>query len=252
MVAIIPNFRLQSQLMRLPLQIKPFPSAYMAARILHHHTPDLIILDEDQSSMTGFDVCERLRHIARFRETPILVLVRELSERNRTYAQTTRVTKLILKPPKEEDFVPFLPGGVRPDLSPIEEEVAYAELQRRRDGLQEGIELRGKVTFDRLFLLLEMLQRGTETGRLKLSLPKGVTGVIVIKDGQPQHAVCGVQTGLRAVSAIFSKLQGAVGFVFETADLEGLTGGMDISMENLLLEVAVTIDHSALDSAPIP
>ena len=71
---------------------------------LQDNTPNLIILDIAMPELDGIEVCNRVKHIRRFKNVPIIILTGLKDEQTLTEAKLARADKVIQKPLEGKDF----------------------------------------------------------------------------------------------------------------------------------------------------
>lgn len=71
---------------------------------LQTHTPDLAILDVTMPFLSGLEVADRIRRVARLKDVKIIVLTAMRDERTRDLARAAKVDALVLKPLEGKDF----------------------------------------------------------------------------------------------------------------------------------------------------
>lgn len=71
---------------------------------LQENTPDLIILDINMPQVSGIEVCNRIKRIRRFKDTPVIILTGLKDKRILTEARLARADRVIQKPLEGKDF----------------------------------------------------------------------------------------------------------------------------------------------------
>ena len=74
---------IQELLTPLGFSVTSVPSGPEALEKVSHNQFDLVILDVSMPEMTGFEVCQRLRQMESYRETPVLMLTARSGEEDR-------------------------------------------------------------------------------------------------------------------------------------------------------------------------
>lgn len=75
-----------------------------ALEYLKDHTPDLAILDVSMPYLTGIEVCDRMRRIARLKDVPVILLTAHQDDNTMTMAKLVQVTEVVHKPLGGKDF----------------------------------------------------------------------------------------------------------------------------------------------------
>jgi len=75
-----------------------------ALEYLQKHTPDVAILDVSMPFLTGLEVADRMRRVARLKDVKIIVLTAARDERTRELARLAKVDAMVLKPLEGKDF----------------------------------------------------------------------------------------------------------------------------------------------------
>ncbi len=96
-----------------------------ALNYLKNNTPDLVILDVAMPFADGIDVCGRIKRIARFRATPVMLLTAYGDEQTRMKAELARADLVVSKPLSGKSL-----------------------RQVVRELLEKGASLRAQVSFD--------------------------------------------------------------------------------------------------------
>ncbi|MBB6098177.1 DNA-binding response OmpR family regulator [Deinobacterium chartae] len=65
---------------------------------LKDHTPDAMLLDVQMPLIDGFDICSRVKRVARLREIPVILLTGFDDDQTRERAQQVKADDLIYKP----------------------------------------------------------------------------------------------------------------------------------------------------------
>lgn len=85
---------------------------------LRTHTPDLAILDVVMPFLSGLEVADRIRRVARLKDVKIIILTASRDERTRELARAAQVDALVRKPLEGKDFRALvrdvLAGGKHP------------------------------------------------------------------------------------------------------------------------------------------
>ena len=71
---------------------------------LQDNTPDLIILDINMPQVDGVEVCNRIKRIRRFKDTPVIILTALKDKRILTEARLAKADRVIQKPLEGKDF----------------------------------------------------------------------------------------------------------------------------------------------------
>ena len=89
----------------LGLRIVEVDDGVTALDALASEVPDLVVLDLNLPSMSGFELCERIRERDATSRVPILVVTGRNSLEDHARAREVGVTKYIAKPFKKKEFV---------------------------------------------------------------------------------------------------------------------------------------------------
>lgn len=71
---------------------------------LKDHTPDLAILDVAMPHLSGIEVCERMKRVARLKNVPVMILTALRDDTTRAMARHAKADALVVKPLEGKDF----------------------------------------------------------------------------------------------------------------------------------------------------
>ena len=94
-----------SYLKDLAVRIIEVDDGVTALEHIEKEVPDLLILDLNLPSMSGFELCERVRERDATSQVPVLVVTGRNSLEDHARAREVGVTKYISKPFKKKEFV---------------------------------------------------------------------------------------------------------------------------------------------------
>ena len=75
--------------------------------------PQLIVLDVNLPSMSGFEICEKLRRKSATAKIPVLVVTARDSLEDHARAREVGVTKFMTKPVRKKEFIEAVRGLLR-------------------------------------------------------------------------------------------------------------------------------------------
>ncbi len=94
----IDNYRMAQVLGKLNCQLISITDATQALPLLLENKPDLILLDLVMPMTNGYEICEQLRRISSFKETPIIIVTASDGVVDRVKAKLVGATGFIAKP----------------------------------------------------------------------------------------------------------------------------------------------------------
>jgi len=71
---------------------------------LKDNTPDLAILDVAMPRVSGIEVCDRMKRVARLKDVPVMILTGLRDANTRDMARHAKADALVLKPLEGKDF----------------------------------------------------------------------------------------------------------------------------------------------------
>ena len=161
-------------------KVRPVPSGRLALKAVEKDPPDLILLDINMPEMNGFEVCERLKKEAKFRDIPVIFISALTETLDKVKAFNCGGVDYVTKPFQFEE---------------VEARVeAHLDLRRYQKALEDLVREQVKEIcasqMSTIFALLKLAEsRDTDTGRhlervqMLCKNPCGTSG--------PPIAVCG-------------------------------------------------------------
>ncbi len=71
---------------------------------LKDNTPDLAILDVAMPRLSGIEVCDRMKRVARLKDVPVMILTGLRDANTRDMARHAKADALVLEPLEGKDF----------------------------------------------------------------------------------------------------------------------------------------------------
>ncbi|NJK72687.1 MAG: response regulator [Synechococcaceae cyanobacterium SM2_3_60] len=94
----IDNYRMAQVLGKLNCQLMSITEATQALPLLLENKPDLILLDLVMPMTNGYEICEQLRRMSNFKETPIIIVTASDGVVDRVKAKLVGATGFLAKP----------------------------------------------------------------------------------------------------------------------------------------------------------
>lgn len=79
-----------------------------ALEIMSHNVPDIVLLDVEMPNMNGFQVVEKMRKEARYKNIPVIMITSRAGEKHRQRALALGANAFLSKPYLEEDLLTLL------------------------------------------------------------------------------------------------------------------------------------------------
>lgn len=94
----IDNYRMAQVLGKLNCQLISITDATQALPLMLQHKPDLVLLDLVMPMTNGYEICEQLRRISSFKETPIVIVTASDGVVDRVKAKLVGASGFVTKP----------------------------------------------------------------------------------------------------------------------------------------------------------
>jgi putative two-component system response regulator len=130
--------------------VRPFTSGETALKFLENNMADLVLLDYNMPSMSGFDVLRRLQADARLREIPVIFLTGSVNGDDEIEALELGAMDYLLKPFKPKSLSMRVRLQLELHRYRHHLESLVAEKTRQLTQINRKLEMRDKITLDLL------------------------------------------------------------------------------------------------------